>query len=70
MRRNPEPETKVKVKIKGLTVRFEVTEGLFNDIENLRKQTPIQDRLNRSAFIRKILIEYVNGLHGKKERKS
>lgn len=56
-------------KLKALTVRFEVTEGLLGDLETLRKQTPIQDRLNRSAFIRKILLEYVQ-YHGKKERKN
>lgn len=57
---------KEKQKPKALTVRFEVTEGLFNDIEELRKALPVQDRLNRSAFIRKVLIEYVNQ-YGKKE---
>lgn len=57
-----------KEQLKALTVRFEVTEGLFSDIETLRKATPVQDRLNRSAFIRKVLIEYVQA-HGKEKRK-
>lgn len=58
-----------KEKPKALTVRFEVTEGLFNDIETIRLSFPLQDRLNRSAFIRKVLIEYANQYYGKKERK-
>lgn len=55
-------------KLKALTVRFEVAEGLLKDLEDIRLSVPIKDRLNRSAFIRKILIEYVER-HGKKEGK-
>lgn len=52
----------------SLTVRFEIIDGMFDKLEELRLRTPIQDRLNRSAFIRKIIIEYIDHQYGKKDK--
>ena len=46
-------------KKKYQTVRFEVIPGLYDKLEKIRLSSPIGDRLNKSAFIRKILHEYV-----------
>jgi hypothetical protein len=46
-------------KKKFRTVRFEVIPDLDERLEKLRLSYPKGEQLNRSAFIRKILYEYV-----------
>jgi len=48
-----------KTKKQFINVRFEVIPELGEELEKIRLSAPPGDRLNRSAFIRKILYEYV-----------
>lgn len=44
---------------KFITVRFGLIPELYDEIEKNRLSVPKAERLNRSAFVRKILYEYV-----------
>lgn len=44
---------------KYVTVRMGLIPELYDELETLRLSVPRGERLNRSAFVRKILYEYI-----------
>jgi len=52
--------------IKYLTVRFGVIPELYDEMEKQRLAAPRAERLNRSAFVRKALYEYLKNNQAKK----
>ena len=44
---------------KYVTVRMGLIPELYDELEKLRLSAPQAERLNRSAFVRKILYEYI-----------
>lgn len=52
---------------KAINIRIPVDDGTLATLEEVRLKTPIQDRLTKTAFYRKIFIEYAQ-MHGKETK--
>lgn len=57
----------MSTEIKYVTARLGLIPELYEDLETLRCSVPKGERLNKSAFVRKILYEYVKAHRIKKD---